>query len=58
MKVKIGNLFAVTPSPTPDPQSNTAMQALEAHLADTTPHPIYDNLADGHFVTYFRNGLA
>ena len=31
---------------------------LIAHLADTTPHPVYDNLAAGRFVTMLQNGMA
>lgn len=31
---------------------------LIAHLADTTPHPVYDDLPDGIFVAYFQNGMA
>lgn len=31
---------------------------LEAHLADSTPHPVYDNLASGRFVTMLQNGMA
>ena len=31
---------------------------LVAHLADPTPHPVYDNLAAGRFVTYLENGMA
>lgn len=31
---------------------------LAAHLADTTPHPVYDELANGRFVTMLQNGMA
>jgi hypothetical protein len=31
---------------------------LAAHLADPTPHPVYDNLAAGRFVTMLQNGMA
>lgn len=31
---------------------------LLAHLADPTPHPVYDNLAAGRFVAMLQNGMA
>lgn len=31
---------------------------LEEHLADTTPHPVYDDLVDGEFVADLENGMA
>lgn len=31
---------------------------LAAHIDSETPHPVYDNLAAGRFVTYLRNGMA
>lgn len=31
---------------------------LVAHLADPTPHPVYDDLPAGIFVAYFQNGMA
>ena len=31
---------------------------LVAHLADPTPHPVYDNLASGRFVAMLQNGMA
>jgi len=31
---------------------------LAAHIADPTPHPVYDNLAAGRFVTMLQNGMA
>jgi len=31
---------------------------LEEHLTDPTPHPVYDELADGRFVDKIRNGMA
>lgn len=31
---------------------------LIAHLADPTPHPVYDDLAAGRFVTMLQNGMA
>lgn len=31
---------------------------LLEHIADPTPHPVYDNLAAGRFVTYLENGMA
>lgn len=31
---------------------------LEEHLADTTPHPVYDDLVDGTFVGNLENGMA
>lgn len=32
--------------------------ALAEHISDPTPHPAYDNLAAGRFVTYLRNGMS
>jgi len=37
---------------------SAAEPLLVAHLADATPHPTYDVVASGRFVTYLRNGLA
>lgn len=31
---------------------------LVAHLADPTPHPVYDDLPDGIFVASLQNGMA
>jgi len=31
---------------------------LAAHLNDPTPHPAYDDLASGRFVTMLQNGMA
>lgn len=31
---------------------------LVAHLADPTPHPVYDDLPAGVFVTSLLNGMA
>lgn len=31
---------------------------LLAHLQDPTPHPVYDDLAAGRFVTMLQNGMA
>lgn len=31
---------------------------LLAHLADTTPHPVYDDIPDGIFVASLQNGMA
>lgn len=31
---------------------------LLAHLADPTPHPVYDDLPDGIFVASLQNGMA
>lgn len=31
---------------------------LAAHIADPTPHPVYDNLAAGRFVAMLQNGMA
>lgn len=31
---------------------------LLAHLADTTPHPVYDDLPAGVFVASLQNGMA
>ena len=31
---------------------------LAAHIADPTPHPAYDDLAEGRFLTYLENGMA
>lgn len=31
---------------------------LAAHLTDPTPHPVYDDLAAGRFVTMLQNGMA
>ena len=31
---------------------------LEAHIADQTPHPVYDDLASGRFVAQLQNGMA
>lgn len=31
---------------------------LAEHLIDPTPHPVYDDLANGRFVDKFRNGMA
>lgn len=31
---------------------------LLEHLQDQTPHPPYDNLAAGRFVTQLQNGMA
>ena len=31
---------------------------LALHLADPTPHPVYDDLAAGRFVAMLQNGMA
>lgn len=32
--------------------------ALENHITDSTPHPAYDDIASGRWVSFFKNGMA
>lgn len=31
---------------------------LAAHIADPTPHPVYDDQPAGRFITMLQNGMA
>lgn len=33
-------------------------ELLAEHLADPTPHPVYDDVPAGKFITYLQNGMA
>lgn len=37
---------------------STGEPLLAAHIADPTPHPVYDDLPAGVFVTSLQNGMA
>lgn len=37
---------------------STEEPLLLEHLADPTPHPVYDDLPDGVFVVSLQNGMA
>jgi hypothetical protein len=47
----VGEYLDENPIPSDEP-------LLSLHLEDPTPHPVYDNLASGRFVTYLQNGLS
>lgn len=46
----VENYFVENPISTNEP-------LLAAHISSPTPHPAYDNLAEGRFITYLRNGM-
>lgn len=50
----------VNPTDPTDPNlSPEEVQAmLDQHIADLTPHAVYDDLADGRFKTFLQNGMA
>jgi len=52
----INNLSEGTVSPEQITEAVTPL--IDAHVADPTPHPVYDDLPSGRFVTYLQNGMA
>jgi len=57
-EVPIPGGFPQVPLPEPDPEAEVVAAALAEHIVDTTPHAVYDNLAEGRFVSSLRNGMA
>lgn len=57
-KVQVGTVGGTGSVVTPDQIEQAVEPLIQDHIHDATPHPIYDNLASGRFITYLQNGMA